>query len=44
MQMIWTDKETRDSTPFIIASNNTKYFRVTLTKQEKNLYEKNSGL
>ena len=31
----------RETTPFIIATNSTKYLGLTLTKQVKNLYDKN---
>ena len=36
----WTEKEIREIIPFTIATNNIKYF-VTLTKQIKDLYDKN---
>ena len=35
------EKEIRGMTPVTIASNNIKYLRVTLTKQVKDLYDKN---
>jgi hypothetical protein len=35
------EKEIRESTPFTIVTNNIKYLGVTLTKQVKDLYEKN---
>jgi hypothetical protein len=35
------EKEIRKRTPFIIVTNNIKYLGVTLTKQVKNLYNKN---
>ena len=35
------EKEIRETTPFIIATNNIKYLGVTLTKQVKDLYNKN---
>jgi hypothetical protein len=35
------EKEIRETTPFIIFTNNIKYLRVTLSKEVKNLYEKN---
>jgi len=35
------ENEIREMTPFIIATNNIKYLGVTLTKQVKNLYDKN---
>jgi hypothetical protein len=34
-------KEIRETTPFTIVTNNIKYLGVTLTKQVKDLYEKN---
>jgi hypothetical protein len=37
----WTEKENRETTPFTIVTNNLKYFRVTLTKQVKDLYDNN---
>ena len=37
----WTEKEIRETSPFIIATNNKKYIVVTLTKQVKDLYDKN---
>ena len=36
-----TEKEIREMTPFTIATNSTKYLGVTLTKQVKDLYDKN---
>jgi len=33
--------EIREMTPFIVVQNNKKYLGVTLTKQEKDLYDKN---
>ena len=36
-----TEKEIREMTPFTIATNNIKYLGVTLTKQVKDLYDKN---
>ena len=33
------EKEIRETTPFTIATNNTKYLGVTLTKQVKGLYD-----
>jgi len=33
--------EIREMTPFMILPNNTKYLNVTLTKQVKDLYDKN---
>jgi hypothetical protein len=35
------EKEIRETTPFTIVINNTKYLGVTLTKEVKNLYDKN---
>ena len=35
------EKEIRDTTPFSIVTNNIKYLGVTLTKEAKDLYEKN---
>jgi hypothetical protein len=35
------EKEIREMTPFTIVTNNTKYLGVTLTKQVKDLYDKN---
>jgi len=37
-------KEIRETTPFIIVPNNIKYLVVTLTKQVKDLYDKNFKL
>jgi hypothetical protein len=34
-------KENRETTPFTIATNSIKYLGETLTKQEKDLYDKN---
>jgi hypothetical protein len=34
-------KEIRETTPFSIVTNNIKYLGVTLTKEVKDLYEKN---
>jgi hypothetical protein len=34
-------KEIRKTTPFTISTNSIKYLGVTLTKQVKDLYEKN---
>jgi hypothetical protein len=34
------EKEIRETTPFTIVKNNTKYLGVTLTKQVKDLYDK----
>jgi hypothetical protein len=36
-----TEKEIREVTPFTIVTNNIKYLGVILTKQVKDLYEKN---
>ena len=38
----WAEKEIRESTPFTTASKNIMYLGVTLTKQVKDLYDKNS--
>jgi hypothetical protein len=35
------EKEIRETTPFIIVSNNIKYLGVTLSKEVKDLYDKN---
>jgi hypothetical protein len=35
------EKEIRETTPFTIVTNNIKYFGVTLTKEGKDLYDKN---
>ena len=35
------EKEIMETTPFTIVTNNIKYFDVTLTKQVKDLYDKN---
>ena len=35
------DKEIRETTPFLIDTNNIKYLGVTLTKEVKDLYDKN---
>ena len=45
--LLYTDdkragEEIRDTTPFTLATNSIKYLRVTLTKQVKDLYDKNS--
>ena len=37
----WTEKEIRETTPFTIVTNNIKSLGVTLTKQVKDLYDKN---
>jgi hypothetical protein len=37
----WTEKEIREMTPFSMVTNNMKYHGVTLTKQVKDLYDKN---
>jgi hypothetical protein len=37
----WAEKEIRETTPFTILTNNIKYLDVTLTKQMKDLYDKN---
>ena len=36
-----TEKEIRETTLFTIVTNNIKYLGVTLTKQVKDLYDKN---
>ena len=41
---IWADKEIRATTLFTITTNNMKYLGVTLTKQVKDLYDKNFKL
>jgi hypothetical protein len=35
----WAEKESRETTPFTIATNNIKYLGITLTKHMKDLYE-----
>jgi hypothetical protein len=35
------EKEIRETTPFTIDTNNIKYLGVTLTTEEKDLYDKN---
>jgi hypothetical protein len=35
------EKEIRETTPFTIVTNNIKYLDVTLTKEVKDLFEKN---
>jgi hypothetical protein len=40
----WTEKEIRETTPFTIVTNNIKYFSVILTKEVKDLYDKNFSL
>jgi hypothetical protein len=37
----YTEEENRETTPFIIATNNIEYFGVSLTKQVKDLHSKN---
>jgi hypothetical protein len=37
----WTENEIRETTPFTIVTNNIKYIGVTLTKEVKDLYDKN---
>ena len=34
-------KEIRETTPFTIVTNNIKYLSVTLTKEVKDLYDRN---
>ena len=36
-----TEKEIRETTPFTIVTNKIRYLGVTLTKQVKDLYDKN---
>jgi hypothetical protein len=36
-----TEKEIRSTTPFPILTNNKKYLGLTLTKEVKDLYDKN---
>ena len=36
-----TEKETREITPFSVVINNIKYLGLTLTKEVKDLYDKN---
>jgi hypothetical protein len=36
-----TEKEIRETAPFTIVTNNIKYLGVTLTKEVKDLYDKN---
>ena len=36
-----TEKGIRETTPFTIVTNNIKYLGVTLTKEVKDLYDKN---
>jgi hypothetical protein len=36
-----TEKEIRETTPFTIVINNIKYFGVALSKEMKDLYDKN---
>jgi hypothetical protein len=35
------EKEIRETTPFTMVTNNIKYLHVTLTKEVKDLYDKN---
>ena len=37
----WTEKEIRKTKPLIIVTNDIKYLGETLTKQVKDLYDKN---
>jgi hypothetical protein len=39
-----TEKEIRETTPFIIVTHNIQYLGVTLTKEVKDLYGKTSSL
>ena len=41
MKNKWAEQEIRETTPFVIATNNTEYLGVILTKQVKDLYDKN---
>ena len=36
-----SEKEIKEMTPFIVVPNNMKYLSVTLTKEVKDLYDKN---
>jgi hypothetical protein len=38
---VQAEKEIRETTPFTIVTNNIKYFGMTLTKEVKDLYDKN---
>jgi hypothetical protein len=37
----WVEKEIMETIPFTIVTNNINYLSVTLTKQVKDLYDKN---
>ena len=37
----WTEKEIRETTPFSIVTNNIKYLGVILSKEVKDLHDKN---
>ena len=37
----YVEKDVREKIPFTVVTNNMKYLGVTLTKQVKNLYDKN---
>ena len=37
----WPKKEIREASPFTIATNSIKYLGVTLTKEVKDLFDKN---
>jgi hypothetical protein len=37
----WAEQEIKETTSFTITTNNIKYLGVTLTKQVKDLYDKN---
>ena len=37
----WAEKEIREPPPFITAKKNTKYLGIILTKQVKDLYDRN---
>jgi hypothetical protein len=40
----WAEKEIRKTTPFTIVTNNIKYLCVILTKQVRDLYNRNKFL
>ena len=37
----WAEKEIRETPPFTITTNKIKYLELTLTKEVKDLYDKN---
>jgi hypothetical protein len=37
----WAEKEIRETAPFTIATKNIKYLGIILTKEVKDLYDKN---